>query len=64
MFCHKAMIDTGSDCDCIGVNSLLSLGRTVESLLSPDWAMQTTKVAEGKKLTLLGHYPVNITLLT
>ena len=32
VFCHRAMIDTGSDWDCLGVNQLASLGRTIKSL--------------------------------
>ena len=60
VYCHKAMIDTGSDWDCLGVTQLNSLGRDLKSLLPPDWEMQNTKVADGRKLTALGHYPVEL----
>ena len=60
VFCHQAMIDTGSDWDCISASNLSSLGRTVESLSPPDWKMQNTRVADGKKLTSLDHYPVTV----
>ena len=39
-YCHKAMIDTRSDCDCLGVTRSNSLIRVLKSLLPPDWEMQ------------------------
>jgi len=54
------MINAGSDWDCLGTNQMISLGRTLKSLSPPDWEMQNTSVADGRKLTALGHYQVDI----
>ena len=60
VFCHRAMIDTGSDWNCLGINQLASLGRTSKSSCISDYEMQNTSVANGRKLTALGYYPVDI----
>ena len=48
VYCHKAMIDTGSDWDCLGVTQLNSLGRDLKSLLPQIGKCRILKLLMGE----------------